>query len=128
MGDLRTLWRNEIAPRLKAQKDALGRQVPERQIAYEVAQATGQDSSRSLVSMWFSGDREPTVSQFVALCRRLMLDPVEILAERRFLGAHGAAPHAPERKFVKSRNNEAISHSETKRSTVTKARRVSHRK
>lgn len=125
MGDLKRLWRDVLAPTLKKQKDALGRKVPERQIAYDVAQATGQDSSRSLLSMWFSGEREPTVSQFVALCRRLMLDPVEVLTQRPYASV---PTHPPERKFVKSRNLEDIPQSKTKASGKAKARRVSHSK
>lgn len=129
MNDLRVLWREVLAPRLKEQKDVLGRAVSERQIAYEVAQATGQDSSRSLVSMWFLGDREPTVSQFVALCRRLMLDPVEVLASRHHVGASSAQAHKPNgRQYVKSLNLDAIPHSKTKTSVRVKAHKVSHRK
>lgn len=128
MGDLKVLWRDVLAPQLKARKNELGRKVPERQIAYEVAQATGQVSSRSLLSMWFSGEREPTVSQFVALCRRLMLDPVEILSSRNYVRAASAPTHIPERKFVKPRNSEDIPQSKTKVSGKVKAHRASHRK
>ena len=126
MPDLRVLWRDVLAPQLKARKDELGRKVPERQIAYEVAQATGQESSRSLLAMWLRGEREPTVSQFVALCRRLMLDPVEMLATRTYVGASSAPTHS--RKYVKSRNLDEIPHSKTKMSVRVKAHRVSQRK
>ena len=129
MPDLRVLWRDVLAPQLKARKDELGRKVPERQIAYEVAQATGQESSRSLLAMWLRGEREPTVSQFVALCRRLMLDPVEVLASRTYIGAPREPAHNPsERQFVKSRNLDEIPHSKTKTLARVKAHKVSHRK
>ena len=129
MGDLRVLWREVLAPRLKARKAELGRSVSETAIARDVETATGQDSSRSLVAMWFRGEREPTVTQFVALCMRLMLDPVEVLASRTYVGAPREPAHKPlERQFVKSRNLDDIPHSKTKPSAKVKAHKVSHRK
>jgi hypothetical protein len=127
MGDLKVLWREVLAPQLKAAKSGLGRRVPERQIAYEVAQATGQESSRSLVAMWLSGEREPTVTQFIALCRRLMLDPVQILASSTYYPAVASAQPLV-RKFVKSRNNDSVPQSKTKAKARTKAHKVSQRK
>jgi transcriptional regulator with XRE-family HTH domain len=129
MGDLAALWRDVLAPRLKAQKKAMGRDVPEWRIAKDIQDATGQESSRSLLAMWLRGEREPTVSQFVALCRRLMLDPVEVLASRTYIGAPREPAHNPsERQFVKSRNLDEIPHSKTKTLARVKAHKVSHRK
>lgn len=72
-------WREVCAPKLKAKKEELGREVPEREIAAWVETATGQPSGRALVNLWLLGLREPTVSQFVALCHKLKLDPDEVL-------------------------------------------------
>lgn len=127
MTDLKMLWRERLAPVLKRQKDTLGRAVSERQIAHEVALATGQDSSRSLLSMWLRGELEPTVSQFVALCRRLMLDPVEILATRGYAQAPSALAHTPARKFVKSGNIRDVPQGKTRAKHRAKAHKVTQR-
>jgi hypothetical protein len=74
-----TYWRDVVAPKLKARKAELGRAVSEQSIAYDVAQATGQDSSRSLLAMWLHGAREPTVSQFMALCERMGISGIDML-------------------------------------------------
>jgi len=80
MKDWRTYYKKSLAPKLKARKDELGRSVPERSIAFDLQMATGQESSRSLLAMWFRGEREPTVTQFMALCERMGLSPIEVLA------------------------------------------------
>lgn len=72
-------WKNVCAPILMARKKELGRRVPEREIAAAVEAATGKQSERSLVGMWLQGRREPYVSQFIALCEKLELDPAEVL-------------------------------------------------
>jgi hypothetical protein len=82
MRDWRTYWAEVLAPTLREKKRELGRALPERTIAFDVAKATGQDSSRSLLAMWFRGEREPTVSQFMALCERIELDPAEVLFQQ----------------------------------------------
>ncbi len=81
MGDWRTYWRQVLAPKLKARKAELGRKVSETSIAYDVSQGTGQDSSRSLLAMWLRGEREPTVSQFMALCERMGLSGIDLLRD-----------------------------------------------
>lgn len=81
MKDWRTYYRAVVVPKLKARKVELGRAVPERTIAFDVMMATGQDSSRSLLQMWLRGEREPTVSQFMALCDRLDLNPIQIISQ-----------------------------------------------
>lgn len=77
--ELTTYWPEVCAPALKARKDELGRKVPEREIAAYVESETGQDSSRQLVSLWLLGKREPTITQFIALCNKLGVEPEEVL-------------------------------------------------
>lgn len=62
-----------------ARKRELGRKVPEREIAAYVATQTGKPSERALVGMWLHGEREPFVSQFLALCVKLQINPNEVL-------------------------------------------------
>lgn len=92
-----TYWRDVLAPKLLARKRELGRAVPERRIAFEVAQATGQDSSRSLLAMWFRGEREPTVSQFLALCERMDLSWSEVLSANHRISERKPARRVNER-------------------------------
>lgn len=95
---LTTYWAKVCAPILKARKDELGRGVPEREIAAFVESETGQDSSRSLVSLWLLGEREPTVSQFIALCDKLGLELDEVLAATT-TPKRQAAVHGDQAKF-----------------------------
>jgi transcriptional regulator with XRE-family HTH domain len=64
-------WRKVCAPQLKRVKDRLGRGVPEREIAAAVHTASGKGTTRQLVSLWLHGQREPYISQFLALCDKL---------------------------------------------------------
>jgi hypothetical protein len=79
-GDWGDYWRRVCAPKLLAKKKELGRAVPEREIALYVERTTGKPSERSLVWMWLHGEREPFISQFFALCSKLEIDPIEVLA------------------------------------------------
>ena len=74
-------WRRVCAPKLKARKDALGRAMPEKEIASYVETATGKPSGRGLVSLWLLGIREPFISQYMALCQKLGMDPLEVLRD-----------------------------------------------
>lgn len=62
-----------------AKKQAIGRSLSNTDIAAAVERATGKDTSRQLVEHWFRGIREPYMSQFIALCERLELDPKQVI-------------------------------------------------
>lgn len=79
MRDWGKFWEQTCAPKLKARKKSLGREMPERAIAEAVQRATNKKSKRQLVSLWLLGKREPYVSQFFALCHKLGLDPSDVL-------------------------------------------------
>lgn len=72
-------WRNVCAPVVRSKKKEIGRAVTNTDIAAAVERATGKDTSRQLVEHWFRGLREPYMSQFVALCDRLGIEPVAVL-------------------------------------------------
>lgn len=74
-------WRRVCAPKLKAKKDELGRSMPEREIAAYVESQTGKHSTRALVSLWLLGEREPYISQFFALCKKLDVPANEVLGD-----------------------------------------------
>lgn len=72
-------WRLVCAPKLLERKEKLGRAVPEVEIAAFVESETGKPSGRALVWRWLHGEREPFVSQFLALCQKLGVEPNSIL-------------------------------------------------
>jgi len=72
-------WRDVCAPLLKARKAELGRKLPEREIAAYVEANTGKPSQQTLINHWLTGRREPFVSQFLALCTKLEVDPLGVL-------------------------------------------------
>lgn len=76
-----TYWREVCAPKLKAKKDELGRSVPERDIAAAVETASRKRTTRGLISLFLLGEREPYISQFMALCQKLGLDPLDVLGK-----------------------------------------------
>jgi hypothetical protein len=67
-------WRDVGAPKARARKAELGRSVSNSMIAAAVETASGKSTSRQLVEEWFKGEREPYVSQLVALCEHLGLE------------------------------------------------------
>lgn len=73
-------WRLIGAPRARERKEELGRAVSNSSIAAAVEAATGKNTSRQLVEAWFTGEREPYVSQLIALGEKLGLDPIALLA------------------------------------------------
>jgi len=48
-------------------------------IAEEVTYVSGRKAGRSQVNHWFTGKREPTLGQFMALCAAIGADPRAIL-------------------------------------------------
>lgn len=74
-------WREKCAPKLMAKKKELGRAVPEKEIAVYVELESGKSTTRGLVSLWLLGKREPYISQFFALCKKLDLPPHEVLGD-----------------------------------------------
>lgn len=77
--DWANYWRDVCAPRLKAKKVEFGRGFPEWRIANAVGKLVEKPPQRSLVAMWLNGRREPYISQFLALCQVLELDPQKVL-------------------------------------------------
>lgn len=73
-------WRKVCAPKVRARKEEIGRALTNTEIGAYVEAATGKPSGRALVESWFKGEREPFVSQLLALCERLELDPFTVLA------------------------------------------------
>ena len=122
MKDWRDFYRKQIAPRLKARKDDMGRGESERAIAFDVQMATGQVSSRSLLAMWLRAEREPTISQFMALCDRMEVDPVEILTGRVVVKNDSAQTHQMKRKFVRNSESLNVSHGKTAARRIAKSK------
>jgi hypothetical protein len=73
-------WREVGAPKVRARKEELGRALSNTMIAAAVEQSSGKSTSRQLVEEWFKGEREPYVSQLVALCAHLGLDVEGVLS------------------------------------------------
>lgn len=48
-------------------------------LAAAVTETTGRKAGRAQVNHWFTGTREPTISQFMSLCAELGADPGQIL-------------------------------------------------
>ncbi len=48
-------------------------------LAEAVTDSTGRKAGRAQVNHWFTGKREPTLSQFMSLCTELGADPGRIL-------------------------------------------------
>lgn len=74
-------WRDVGAPKVRERKAELGREVSNTTIAAAVEKSSGKNTSRQLVEEWFKGEREPYVSQLVALCEYLDLDPATVLVQ-----------------------------------------------
>ena len=73
-------WRDVCAPKLRAAKErAGGRKLSQEDIASYVESNTDKPSGRALVGHFLTGEREPYFSQFIALCRKLGVDPAEVL-------------------------------------------------
>jgi transcriptional regulator with XRE-family HTH domain len=68
-----TTWheRARAAKRLCGKSDA--------DLAEEVTDESGRRAGRAQVNHWFTGKREPTVGQFMALCAAMDADPRAIL-------------------------------------------------
>lgn len=72
-------WKSVGAPKIRARKEALGRSVSNTAIAAKVEEASGKSTSRQLVEEFMKGEREPYISQLVALCAFLELEIEEVL-------------------------------------------------
>jgi hypothetical protein len=105
-------WREVCAPKLKARKDELGRTVPEREIAAAVEAASGKRTGRAALGHILSGEREPYISQFVALCQKLELDPLTVLQSV-----------APSRRSAIQGMSSGFSHQKSDKTHTTKSRR-----
>lgn len=75
-------WSKVCAPKVRAVKRDLGRAVSNTAIAAAVEQRTGKNTSRQLVEAWFSGVREPYISQLIALCEYLELAPADVFLSK----------------------------------------------
>jgi hypothetical protein len=80
MDELGEYWKRICAPKLKARKEALGRAVPEREIAAYVESKSGKPTTRALISLFLLGKREPYISQFIALCQKLDMSPTDVIS------------------------------------------------
>lgn len=87
--DPKGYWKQVCAPVVRGKKAKFGRSLSNTAIAASIERATGKDTSRQLVEHWFRGIREPYMSQFIAMCDRLEIDPIEVLkpasASRKWL-------------------------------------------
>ena len=72
-------WKEIGAPKLRARKAEIGRAMANREIAAAVEARSGKGTTRQLVEMFFRGDREPYISQLIALCQVLELDPATVM-------------------------------------------------
>lgn len=78
--DPKDYWRLVCAPKLREQKESRwGREMPAWDIADAVSKASGKPIDRAAVGHWLTGIREPYFSQFIALCTKLEIDPVEVM-------------------------------------------------
>lgn len=76
-------WRLTCAPVLQRQRVALkavGQWRSQADMAAEIQEVTGKASERALVGHWITGEREPYISQMIALCNIVRLDPVALVA------------------------------------------------
>lgn len=74
-----TYWRDVCAPKLKAAKKLSGK--VDADIMAAVNEAVPRSAKRQQVNHWFTGRREPTVQQFLAVCDEVNADPRHILFE-----------------------------------------------
>lgn len=72
-------WKRICAPFLKGKKDKIGRSLTQADMAEAIEKESGKDTARALVGHWLKGIREPYISQFVALCRQLGVEPEEAI-------------------------------------------------
>jgi hypothetical protein len=83
--DPKDYWRLVCAPKLREQKERRwGRELPAWEIADAVSKASGKPIDRGAVGHWLTGVREPYISQFIALCSKLEIDPMEVLQQRTY--------------------------------------------
>ena len=73
-------WRLVCAPKLRRAKGALGEEEPaQADLSEAVFEESGKKGKRAAVGHFLTGEREPYFSQFIALCRKLEVDPLEVL-------------------------------------------------
>jgi hypothetical protein len=72
-------WARIGAPKIRLRKRELGRAVSNTTIASAVESQSGKATSRQLVEEWMKGNREPYVSQLVALCDQMKISLTEVL-------------------------------------------------
>lgn len=70
-------WRQ----RAEQEKKAAGK--TDADLAAEVSDLVGHDVGRALVNHWFRGRRDPSLTEFMALCTALGADPGEVLLNVR---------------------------------------------
>jgi hypothetical protein len=78
----RSYWRDVGAPKVAARKASIGRRLSNTTIAAFVEFRSQKNTSRVLVESWFKGTREPYISQLVALCEILELDPASVFRSK----------------------------------------------
>lgn len=73
------------------------------EIAAEVEAKSGKATTRQLLEMFFRGEREPYISQLVALCSALDMDMMKLIGGSTVL-------KAPAFRVQEGRQSSAVSH------------------
>ncbi len=115
--DPKDYWKQVCAPIVRGKKEKIGRSLTNSDIAAAVERATGKDTSRQLVEHWFRGIREPYMSQFIALCARLEVDPMEVLKPAGARQVYFIRGEVPGLIYNSRRENSTIKDEKKKRRT-----------
>ncbi len=73
-------WREVGAPKLRARKAEIGRSMTNTDIADVVEGMSGKRTTRPLLEAFFKGEREPYISQLVAICDVMKMDLMSLVA------------------------------------------------
>ncbi len=120
--DPKDYWRLVCAPVVRGKKEKLKKQkiggdFTNSDIAAAVERATGKDTSRQLVEHWLNGRREPYLSQFIALCAWLEVDPIEALKPAGTTRVHFSQGEIPSLIYNSRRENSTNKDEKKKRRT-----------
>lgn len=96
-------WRRVCAPEVRARKREIGRSMTNTEIAAEVEAKSGKATTRQLLEMFFRGEREPYISQLVALCGAMDMDMMKLIG-----GSTAKWGHAIQ--VEEGRQSSAVSH------------------
>lgn len=71
--------------RQRAEDEKRSARKTDADLAAEVSELVGHDVGRALVNHWFRGRRDPSLTEFMALCAALGADPGQILLNVRLV-------------------------------------------